>query len=183
MVNCCIASKLGEEIINLELSDGNVSKKSNYGYLMPWNEYYSVKVLNTVLQKGLRAKVSMKNFKNGNKFYDYGTIFIPVQNQILTNAASLLAKRRENIAVKEAKKQNFDEIVASLKSRLTSFDFKMSYEYVALCSLVIVVAGLLQAPTYKGDVVAFQIETQVVLAEEIDEDFEEMEFIEGEIVR
>lgn len=95
-------SKLGEEIKNLELSDGNVSKKSNYGYLMPWNEYYSVKVLNTVLQKGLRAKVSMKNFKNGNKFYDYGTIFIPVQNQILTSDElySFLNKLVEGNSVK-----------------------------------------------------------------------------------
>jgi hypothetical protein len=50
---------------------------------MPWNEFYTPKALNTILQKGLRAKVSMKNFKNDGNSYDYGTIFILVQNQKL----------------------------------------------------------------------------------------------------
>ena len=76
-------SKAGKEISNLKMKEGSVSFKSNYGYLMPWNEYYAPKALNEILQKGLRAKVSMKNFKNGGISYDYGTIFIPVQNQNL----------------------------------------------------------------------------------------------------
>jgi len=58
---------------------------SSVGYLMPWNEYYAPKALNTILQKGIRAKVSMKNFKNDGIDYDYGTIFIPSQNQLLTD--------------------------------------------------------------------------------------------------
>ena len=65
------------------MKEGIVSFKSDYGYLMPWNEYYAPKALNAILQKGLRAKVSMKNFKNGDTSYEYGTIFIPVQNQDL----------------------------------------------------------------------------------------------------
>ncbi len=81
-------SKAGNEITDLKMNAGNVSFKSDYGYLMPWNEFYAPKALNTILQKGLRAKVSMKNFKNGGNSYDYGTIFIPVQNQEL-NAAEL----------------------------------------------------------------------------------------------
>jgi len=79
-------SKAGTEISNLQMSVGNVSAKSDLGYLMPWNEYYTPKVLNAILNKGLRAKVSMKNFVNGGKSYDYGTIFIPVQNQQLNTA-------------------------------------------------------------------------------------------------
>ena len=75
--------KVGNEISELKMKDGIVSFKSNYGYLMPWNEYYAPKALNAILQKGLRAKVSMKNFKNGDTSYEYGTIFIPVQNQDL----------------------------------------------------------------------------------------------------
>ena len=81
-------SKAGNEITDLKMNAGNVSFKSDYGYLMPWNEFYAPKALNIILQKGLRAKVSMKNFKNGGNSYDYGTIFIPVQNQEL-NAAEL----------------------------------------------------------------------------------------------
>ena len=73
----------GPEIKTLKINEGSVSKKSNVGYLMPWNEYYTPKALNAILQKGLRAKVSMKNFNNGGNSYDYGTIQIPVQNQKL----------------------------------------------------------------------------------------------------
>ncbi|MFY0629480.1 MAG: zinc carboxypeptidase [Flavobacteriaceae bacterium] len=76
-------NRAGAEIKTLRHKEGGVSVKSNVGYLMPWNEYYTPKALNAILQKGLRAKVSMKNFKNGGVSYDYGTIFIPVQNQKL----------------------------------------------------------------------------------------------------
>ena len=79
-------SKAGEEISKLEMKEGVVTFKSDYGYLMPWNEYYAPKALNAILQKGIRAKVAMKNFKNGNTNFDYGTIFIPVQNQKLNTA-------------------------------------------------------------------------------------------------
>ncbi|NVJ88674.1 MAG: zinc carboxypeptidase [Flavobacteriaceae bacterium] len=78
-------SKAGDEIENLTMPTAGVSYRSDYGYLMPWNEYYSPKALNAILQKGLRAKVSMKNFNNGGKDYEYGTIFIPVQNQKLSS--------------------------------------------------------------------------------------------------
>jgi hypothetical protein len=81
-------SKAGNEITDLKMKKGLVSFKSDYGYLMPWNEYYTPKALNAILQKELRAKVSMKNFKNGGNSYEYGTIFIPVQNQKL-NASEL----------------------------------------------------------------------------------------------
>lgn len=76
-------NKAGSEIKVLKKREGVVSFKSDYGYLMPWNEYYTPKVLNAVLQRDIRAKVSLKNFKNGGIAYDYGTIFIPVQNQVL----------------------------------------------------------------------------------------------------
>jgi len=81
-------SKAGNEVTNLEMKAGKVSFKSDYGYLMPWNEFYAPKALHAILQKGLRAKVSMKNFKNGGVSYEYGTIFIPIQNQKL-NALEL----------------------------------------------------------------------------------------------
>jgi hypothetical protein len=81
-------AKAGNEITDLKMKTGTVSFKSEYGYLMPWNEYYTPKALNAILQKELRAKVSLKNFKNGGNNYEYGTIFIPVQNQKL-NAAEL----------------------------------------------------------------------------------------------
>lgn len=81
-------SKAGNEILDLKMNAGKVSVKSDYGYLMPWNEYYTPKALHAILAKGIRAKVAMKKFKNGAISYDYGTIFIPVQNQKL-NATAL----------------------------------------------------------------------------------------------
>ena len=77
-------NKIGKEVKELYKKKGSVTTNSNIGYLMSWNEYYTPRVLYKILEKGLRAKVSMKNFKNNGKSYDYGTIFIPVQNQNLS---------------------------------------------------------------------------------------------------
>lgn len=74
-------TKAGEEVTELKHLKGGVTSKSDYAYLFPWNEYYAPKLLNSILKKGLRAKVSLKNFKANGKSYDYGTIMIPVQNQ------------------------------------------------------------------------------------------------------
>jgi len=59
---------------------------SNYAYLMPWNEYNTPKVLNILLSKGIRANVAMKPFGIEGRNYDYGTIMIPLQNQVLNNS-------------------------------------------------------------------------------------------------
>ncbi len=53
----------GNLVKDLQHLKGGVSSKSDYAYLFEWNEYYSPKLLNAILKKGLRAKVSMKHFK------------------------------------------------------------------------------------------------------------------------
>ncbi|WP_435263707.1 M14 family metallopeptidase [Tenacibaculum sp. nBUS_03] len=78
-------SLVGKKIKSLNKSTGSVEVKSNVGYLMPWNEYYAPKALHRILGKGVRAKVGMKKFSNDGELYDYGTIFIPVQNQKLNS--------------------------------------------------------------------------------------------------
>jgi len=80
----------GSEVTDLQFKTGSVSGKSNYAYLMEWHEYYTPKLLNKVLNDGLRAKVGMKPFTLNGITYDYGTILIPVQNQKL-NASELHA--------------------------------------------------------------------------------------------
>jgi hypothetical protein len=90
-------SKVGDEILSLKMKVGKVSFKSTYGYLMSWNEYYTPKALHAILQKGLRAKVAMKNFENGQNSYEYGTIFIPVQNQRID--AKEIFKFLEQVAI------------------------------------------------------------------------------------
>ena len=74
-------AKAGDEVKNLQHLKGGVRSKSDYAYLFEWNEYYSPKLLNAILKKGLRAKVSMKTFKANGKSYDYGTVLIPAKNQ------------------------------------------------------------------------------------------------------
>ncbi|MTE27759.1 M14 family zinc carboxypeptidase [Winogradskyella ouciana] len=76
----------GAEINNLTHKNGGVNSKSNYAYLFEWHEYYAPKLLNEILKKGLRAKVSLKTFKANGKSYDYGTIMIPAKNQDLSSS-------------------------------------------------------------------------------------------------
>ncbi|PCJ98407.1 MAG: zinc carboxypeptidase [Flavobacteriaceae bacterium] len=73
----------GAEITSLRPLTGNVSKKSSYAYLFQWHEYYTPKALNSIVNKGIRAKVAKSQFTLEGKKYDYGTIMIPVQNQKL----------------------------------------------------------------------------------------------------
>src|SRR5690606_29950758 len=67
-----------------------------YAYLMEWHEYYSPKALNQILKKGIRVKVAMKTFEMNGKTFDYGTIMIPVQNQILNTEE--MAELLNNVA-------------------------------------------------------------------------------------
>lgn len=60
---------------------GSVENPSNYAYLFEWHEYYTPRLLNAVLQAGLRAKVAREPFRQGGRTFDYGSILIPVQNQ------------------------------------------------------------------------------------------------------
>jgi len=77
-------SKAGAEITDLKPNTGGVSARSNYAYLFEWHHYYSPKVLNALLEKGLRAKVAKSPFVLDGKSYDYGTIMVPVVGQKLT---------------------------------------------------------------------------------------------------
>ena len=76
----------GEKIENLSIPSPQAPEESDYAYLLNWNDYFAPKALNTILEKGLRAKVAMENFNLGNQKYGYGTIMIPVQNQKLNQA-------------------------------------------------------------------------------------------------
>ncbi|MEJ2584851.1 MAG: M14 family zinc carboxypeptidase [Robiginitalea sp.] len=77
----------GPAISKLEPRKGKVNSRSEYAYLFQWHEYYSPKLLNGILQHGLRAKVAKERFAMGEKQYDYGTIMIPVQGQSLESGA------------------------------------------------------------------------------------------------
>lgn len=76
-------SNAGPEVTELKPLKGKVTAQSGYAYLFEWNEYYAPKALNSITEKGLRAKVAKSPFTLEGKKYDYGTIMIPVQNQSL----------------------------------------------------------------------------------------------------
>ena len=76
-------NKLGDRISENKRNITLPPLLSTYAYLMEWNDYNTPKVLNQILEKGLRAKVGLKPFTLEGIKYDYGTILIPVQNQKL----------------------------------------------------------------------------------------------------
>ncbi|MBC2839917.1 M14 family metallopeptidase [Robiginitalea sp. SC105] len=73
----------GDPVDQLPALGGSVDKRSEYAYLFEWHEYYTPKLLNALLNKGLRAKVAREPFSQDGRDYDYGTIMVPVQNQDL----------------------------------------------------------------------------------------------------
>ncbi len=75
----------GPQITDFKPLTGSVSQQSSYAYLFEWHEYYTPRALNQILSKGLRAKVAKSQFTLENNTYDYGTIMIPVQNQVLNS--------------------------------------------------------------------------------------------------
>ncbi len=55
--------------------------KSEYAYLLDWDDYYAPKVLYFLQKAGLRTKVSNLPFTLEGRDYSAGTVLIPVQNQ------------------------------------------------------------------------------------------------------
>jgi len=80
---------------------------SNVGYLLPWNDYYSPKILYNLQLNGLDVKVASEPFncvvENVELPFDYGTIFIPAAGQKLETFEiyQLLSKlaREEDITI------------------------------------------------------------------------------------
>ena len=90
------APALGAKVESLNFPKGGVAGgKSNYAYLLEWDELYAPAALNEMLNAGLVVKVATNTFEmqaaGTNKKFDYGTILIPV-NQQKENAETLATK-------------------------------------------------------------------------------------------
>jgi hypothetical protein len=76
----------GKELARTDLK-GTYARvpKTNYAYLIEWNEYYAPKALNYLLEKGVYVNYGSKPFSietnEGLKEYGYGTLMIPVSRQ------------------------------------------------------------------------------------------------------
>jgi hypothetical protein len=63
------------------LKTGNVTAKSDIGYLIEWTDHKSPKLLYQLLSKGLRVKTTKQPFVHSGKTFSYGSLFLAVQNQ------------------------------------------------------------------------------------------------------
>jgi Zinc carboxypeptidase len=87
-LNATIKFSKGERVTaaNLTITPAAVTK-SNYAYLIEWNEYHSARALYYLLSKGVFVKTTFKPFTatltNAKKNFGYGTLVIPVVDQNL----------------------------------------------------------------------------------------------------
>lgn len=77
---------LGAKVESLNFPKGTIEDgKSEYAYLLEWDELYAPAAVNELLNAGLILKVATNQFEiavnNGNRKFDYGTILIPVKMQ------------------------------------------------------------------------------------------------------
>ncbi len=80
------ASLIGAEVTSVNSETGEViGGKSNYAYLVRWDDTYAPALLYQLQQKGLQAKVATQKFSatfsNKKEEFSYGTIMIPVTQQ------------------------------------------------------------------------------------------------------
>ncbi len=65
----------------------NTLQKSNYAYLVPWDDYNAPALLYTLQQKGVKLKSSLKPFTIAGMQFSSGTLLIPVSLQTMTSDA------------------------------------------------------------------------------------------------
>ena len=81
---------IGEKIQQSSFPKGEVvGGKSEVGYLMEWGELYAPAALNELQNSNVLAKVATNKFdimvSGGTRFFNYGTIMIPVQMQTVSS--------------------------------------------------------------------------------------------------
>jgi hypothetical protein len=83
--------RLGEEITSTKNWEQPESvTKTDYAYLMDWDDYNAPAALHYLQQKGIQAAVGFKPFTSktnvGEKSFNYGSVMIPVSKQRLTSS-------------------------------------------------------------------------------------------------
>lgn len=90
------------KVETLNFPKGGIESKSEYAYLLEWDELYAPAAVNELLNAGLIIKVATNQFEitvnNANKKFDYGTILIPVKMQ--KENSETMAAMISNIAEK-----------------------------------------------------------------------------------
>ena len=73
--------ELGEKLNPEALKRGTNALNKSYAYILEWEDYYSPKALNYLLENNIRVKVAMRPFALGKQNFDYGSLMIPAHNQ------------------------------------------------------------------------------------------------------
>ncbi|MCB0395277.1 MAG: zinc carboxypeptidase [Flavobacteriales bacterium] len=77
---------MGEEVKEVLFPEGRLfGDKSDYGYVLEWDNYYAPRLVNALLKRDLVVKTATKPFTSftaaGSRDFSYGTILIPAQRQ------------------------------------------------------------------------------------------------------
>ncbi len=84
------ASLQGDQVTSVNWNSGQVVGRSDYAYLFEWDEYYAPRMLSSLMQRGLMARVATSELRiattQGMRDFTYGTILIPITNQPATSA-------------------------------------------------------------------------------------------------
>jgi hypothetical protein len=106
------SASLGEEITSTtNLVTVATVPKSEYAYIMDWDDYYAPSALYYLQSKGIKVSSAFKPFSistnAGNKSFNYGTIMIPVSKQKKSSADVYKivaeAQKKYNVPVYAAK--------------------------------------------------------------------------------
>jgi len=83
------AANYGDKLESISFPKGELTGKSEYGYLFEWDEFYTPRALYELQQEGLLVKVATSPFEmaiNGSVVkFDYGTIMVPVKFQTVSS--------------------------------------------------------------------------------------------------
>ncbi|MDH5474069.1 MAG: M14 family zinc carboxypeptidase [Cyclobacteriaceae bacterium] len=79
----------GKEITTTPVYATSIPQKSNYTYILPWNDYYAPAALYYLQSHGVVTTSAFKPFgittSEGNKAFSFGTIVIPVGRQLISS--------------------------------------------------------------------------------------------------
>ncbi len=131
---------IGKRITALEFPKGSFEESDNvYAYLFSWDRYLAPKVLNQILNCGIKVKAATKPFKaatnKGEIDFNYGSIIIPFGIQ-RTNIASI-----NNILKKAAEENNIDIYSLSTGLSLEGIDIGSSNFVVVNKPKVMLIVG------------------------------------------
>ena len=85
------SARIGKEItISSKLLNNPKVSKTEYAYLLDWDDYNAPAALNYIQQRGIKASAAFKKFSanttEGVKNFNYGTVMIPVSKQQLSSS-------------------------------------------------------------------------------------------------